>query len=186
MYPYIEFIDPKEIGYTEDMHAQLLATSKEIANRYRQYVSTEGYVNQLEYCGLNKHEGISADDFAITKIMRDLIQPQHTVQAAVYVRFQPWTNIFPHVDDNLERSTCLTFPLAPEPEAFAPTIFFENETDNKPAAVVYWDGRPVALNTREIHAVHNNGHTRYTFQLCFDIVLGDFMKLHNNGEIFRE
>lgn len=186
MYPYVEFFDPKEIGYTEDMRTQLLATAEAIADRYRPYVSTEGYVNQLEYCGAIKHKGIGADDFQITKVMRDLIQPQHTVHAAVYVRFQPEACIFPHVDDNLERSTCLTFPLAPTPELFAPTMFFENETDQKPSAVVYWDGRPGALNTREIHAVYNNEHIRYAFQLCFDILLGDFMKLHNNGEIFRE
>jgi hypothetical protein len=185
MYPYIEFIDPAEMGYTEDMRARLLETSEEIADRYRPYVSTEGYVNQLEYCGLIKHEGVSADDFEITKVMRDLIQPQHTIQAAVYVRFQPRACIFPHVDDNSERSTCLTFPLAPS-EHFAPTIFFENETDQKPIAVANWDGRPGALNTREFHAVYNNEHTRYTFQLCFDILLDDFMKLHNKGEIFRE
>ncbi len=188
MYPYVEYFDPEEIGYTDLMKQELLGVAKQVdaEGRYRQYVSLGGYTNQLEYFGLQKHTGIGADDFEITQRMRSLIQPQHKVEAAIYVKFAPRARIAPHVDDHLERSTCLTFPLAPEPPDFAPTLYFKSMDDIvKPCYIEEWENRPGALNTREVHAVFNNEHLRYSFQLCFRIPLKEFVELHRRGEMFR-
>ena len=181
MFPYVEFIEPQEIGYTDEMKRELLLVAHGVDSRYKQYVSLDGYVNQLEYFGLVKHTGIGADDFAITQVMRKLVRPEHTIHAAIYIRFGPNKIIAPHVDDHLERTTCLTFPLSPEPPDFAPTVY----VDDGKKIVIPWDGRPGALNTRIDHAVYNNDHTRYSFQLCFSLTLEEFMSFHNKGELFH-
>jgi len=178
MYPYIEFFDSEEIGYTEDMRENLLAVAKGLTG-FAQYESLDGTIIQLE------HRATPFVEFEITKAMRNLIQPQVPVTAATFLKLNPGTHVPIHLDNHLLRSTVLSFPLTPEPEHFAPTLFYENESSTIPIEVGHWHGRPGAINTREYHAAYNNRYTRIKFQLCFEMMLDEFMTLYHSGELFR-
>ena len=183
MYPYIKFFQPEEIGYTADMRKSLLDLVNQPERGYSNYISPEGQKIELEFCLLYEHDSTILDEPEIIKIMRGLIQPHITIQVAGYIRFLPGAYTIPHVDDYLRRTTVLTFPLTPEPKWFAPTIFYkQNET--KPDKIIYWNGLPGLLNTRETHAVYNNKHTRQTFQICFSESFAEVVDLYGRGKLF--
>ena len=183
MYPYIKFFQPEEIGYTERMR-KALTDEAQIESQYDNYVSPEGHMIELEFSVLfDLDRGIKMKDIPILQTMFDLIQPNITITASGFIRFLPGRHTVPHVDDSLARTTALTFPLTPEPKWFAPTIGFKPNS-MKPETVMYWDGRPGLLNTRERHAVYNNKYPRHTFQICFREPLDDVLELHKHGKLF--
>jgi hypothetical protein len=83
---------------------------------------------------------------------------------------KPFFRILPHIDKESEnhRKSCLTFPLYPDVEHFAPTIFYDDK-QKEIYRYTYKQNTAVILNTRIMHGVVNNQFKRISLQLAYNL-----------------
>ena len=101
----------------------------------------------------------------IKKIMSK-VNSKLTLKQAAFVKMPIKGGIKIHKDTDTipGRRTCITWALSPIKD-FSPVIFYnEDKTFNEK---VYYEKKPLIINTSKYHSVDNQIEPRYTFQLCF-------------------
>jgi hypothetical protein len=64
--------------------------------------------------------------------------------------------------------------LSPEPENFAPTVFYDKE--GNVSYVHHYTKKGFILDTTVMHSMKNNEHKRYMLQLCYSRLANDLVK----------
>jgi len=94
-----------------------------------------------------------------------------------FTRFAANGFINVHVDDKLNRSSCLSVALLPEPEHFAPVNYHASLDLDAPVIETYHYSRhPVILNTKNPHSMFNNDHDRYMLQIQYAEDISEFVQ----------
>jgi len=146
---------------------------------YQNYTTLKGTKISLQYSNCLD----SANNrFSVVKQIEELINPRLDITMAVFIKFPAYSNIEPHIDDNIQRSSCVTWALHPDLQNFAPVNF--HDINKEIVETVFYDKFPIILNTRAIHSVQNNNFDRYTFQLCFSNSIDELANFNKDHKIF--
>jgi len=94
-----------------------------------------------------------------------------------FTRFAANGFINVHVDDKLNRSSCLSVALLPELENFAPVNYHDSlDLDARITETYHYNRHPIILNTKNPHSMVNNDHDRYMLQIQYAEDISEFVK----------
>lgn len=147
---------------------------------YHTYITDKGTRVPLQYCSVPKTPHISNPH--IVKLL-NRFNKSLVVSTVLFIKFDRHEGIPPHVDDNLNRSSCVTWALSPEISQFAPVLFYK-ELGGPVSDTVFYTTNPLLLNTRVVHAVENNNYDRISFQVCFSNPIEELYELYTNNQFF--
>jgi hypothetical protein len=142
-----------------------ILVSKALVANYNAYVSLKGTRVGLEWA--------DAGDIDASQ-MTNYIPFKSTGQ--FFTLFRAGTHIARHIDDSSNRASCLSIALLPSLDNFAPVTYYDRLDDNSPVSETYhYTMQPVILNTTKVHAMYNNEHDRYVFQVQYAEPIDDFI-----------
>ena len=131
--------------------------SKALVANYNTNVSLKGTRVGLEWA--------DAGDIDASEMI-DYIPYQPTGQ--IFTLFRAGNHISRHIDDSSNRTSCLSIALLPSLDKFAPVTYYESLASDSPITEIYhYTIYPVILNTMNVHAMYNNEHNRYVFQVQY-------------------
>ena len=145
--------------------------AKALVGNYKTYVSRKGTRVGLEYA--------HADDVDATE-MTSYIPYKPTGQ--IFTLFRAGTHINRHTDDSSNRASCLSIALMPSLDKFAPVTYYDSlKSDSLITETYHYTAQPVILNTTNVHAMYNNEHDRYIFQIQYAEPIEDFIAYANQA-----
>ena len=111
------------------------------------------------------------------------VNPNLKLKQAAYVKIPVGGGVRVHKDtDTIQgRRTCITWALSSIKD-FSPVIFYnDDKTFNEE---VYYEDKPLILNTGKYHSVDNETESRYSYQICFYDPIETLVELDKKGELF--
>lgn len=139
--------------------------------RSRSYTSYDNYIALLNKAGYKRSDGPQSSKKVSTHLkaaLEDLIGVK--AEKAIIIKCDPNFIINPHTDieSSSSRKSCLTWVLFPEdPANCAPTLFYDK--DYKVIKQYNYNKLGFILDTRLVHGMINNEHTRILVQLTYDL-----------------
>jgi hypothetical protein len=155
------------LEFKKTVSSQLRATleSAALAANYNTYVSRKGTRVGLEWA--------SASDIDASELCSFI---PFTPTGQLFTLFRAGNHIGLHVDDHQERTSCLSIALLPSLENFAPVTYYDKLGDDAVITETYhYTEHPVILNTANVHAMYNNQHDRYVFQIQYQEPIENFL-----------
>jgi hypothetical protein len=154
-----------QFGHSVSEDLLRILKQKALAGSYHSYVTLKGNKIGLEWADGN--------DVDATEIL-NLVPFKHNSQT--FTRFLASTYIDPHTDDSLRRTSCISVALIPDLEDFAPVLYYDKlGSDATIVQTYHYTRHPVIINTSNVHAMYNNAHDRYMFQISYSEDISAFL-----------
>lgn len=149
---------------------------------YRPYTTDRGTLTEL-YVSSDVGKG-GIQPTVETEYLKSIINPKFKVNAVVFLKFMPNADIFPHTDDSILRTSCITWALSPEEKDFAPVIYHKGDRKDTIDEIKYYTDKPLILNTQKMHSMKNNSFERISIQLCITEPIEELAAADFNNELF--
>lgn len=149
---------------------------------FREYKTDRGTSSELLVASSGPNKGIVKTDEI--RYLENLINKKFVVNTVVFLKFLPGASIFPHVDDSLLRTSCITWALTPDIKNFSPVFYHKSFDDFSFSEIKYYSEKPLILNTRNVHSMKNNNFERISIQLCLSNPITELVLADLNGDLF--
>ena len=172
-----------ECNYILDLEIKKkLLSQAQNQTKFRKYLTDNGTITELDVASNWENSGIISTNEV--NYIQSLINNKFKINAVVFLKFLPNAFIFPHVDDSLSRTSCITWALSPEIENFSPVKYYNSYNENDLNEIKYYSEKPLILNTRNIHSMKNNNFERISVQLCLSNTIEELALADLKNELF--